>query len=87
MVTEDLPTVGALRTNMVFSLEYIISLNVCCAFNEVGKIDAVNAAIISFWIFILIIKLVVAIIEPKRSLGKKYASSLNFYFSMFLIII
>ena len=48
MVTEDLPAVGALRTNMVFSLEYIISLNVCWAFNEVGNIDAVNAAIISF---------------------------------------
>ena len=34
---------------MVFSLEYIISLNVCWAFNEVGKTVAVNAAIISFW--------------------------------------
>ena len=87
MVTEDFPAVGALSTNMVFSLEYIISLNVCCAFNEVGKTDAVNAAIISFWIFILIIKLVVVIIKPKRSLGKKSESSLNFYFSMFLIII
>ena len=54
MVTEDLPAVGALSTNMVFSLEYIISLNVCCAFNEVGKIVAVNAAIISFWTFILL---------------------------------
>ena len=87
MVTEDLPAVGVLLTFMVFSFYFIISLKVCWARKEGGKIDAVNAAIISFWIFILIIKLVVVIIEQKRSLGKKYASSLNFYFSMFLIII
>ena len=54
MVTEDFPAVGALSTHMVFSLEYIISLNVCWAFNEVGYIDAVSAAIISFWTFILL---------------------------------
>ena len=30
---------GAFRINMVFSLEYIISLNVCCAFNEVMCLD------------------------------------------------